>query len=199
MSKTYVLLLALMFSIGSGFCQSTLAQHSRGGDQAEAGSSIDNILASGQDSLLMEAFPFLRTLIDLLSHPYLISPYPKSLDRFDFSSDMADGLIASDGAALLTAFSAGAVNKALEILPQRPERLVVCGGGRHNPTLMQALRDRTGAEVIAAEAIGWRGDAVEAECFAYLAVRSLHGLPNSFPETTGVPVPTCGGVVHWAK
>ena len=67
MSKTYVLLLALMFSIGSGFCQSTLAQHSRGGDQAEAGSSIDNILASGQDSLLMEAFPFLRTLIDLLS------------------------------------------------------------------------------------------------------------------------------------
>ncbi len=67
MSKTYVLLFALMFSIGSGFSQSTLAQQPRGGDQAEAGSSIDNILASGQDSLLMEAFPFLRTLIDLLS------------------------------------------------------------------------------------------------------------------------------------
>ena len=140
-----------------------------------------------------------KRLIDLLCHPYLTMPYPKSLDRFDFSCDMADGLVASDGAALLAAFSAGAVNKALELLPQRPVRLVVCGGGRHNPSLMQALRDRTGAEVIAAEAIGWRGDAVEAECFAFLAVRSLRGLPNSFPETTGVPVPTCGGVVHWAN
>lgn len=138
-------------------------------------------------------------LSDLLRHPYLSEPYPKSLDRFYFGSDMADGLKASDGAALLTAFSAGAVAKALEILPQRPARLIVCGGGRHNPSLMQALRERTGTEIIAADAIGWRGDAIEAECFAYLAVRSLRGLPNSFPDTTGVPVPTCGGVVNWAK
>lgn len=137
-----------------------------------------------------------HSLAELLRHPYLGKPYPKSLDRFDFSSDMADGLSASDGAALLTAFSAGAVDRALDILPQRPERLIVCGGGRRNPSLMQALRDRTGLNIIAAEAIGWRGDAVEAECFAYLAVRSMCGLPNSFPETTGVLMPTCGGVVH---
>jgi len=138
-------------------------------------------------------------LAEMLEHPYLFELYPKSLDRFDFSWKRVDGYSASDGAATLTAFSAGAVNKALEILPQRPDRLIVCGGGRHNPSLMQALKDRTGVKVIAAEAMGWRGDAVEAECFAYLAARSLRGLPSSFPETTGASAPTCGGVICWAN
>ncbi len=134
-------------------------------------------------------------LARLLEHPYLAAPYPKSLDRFDFLASMADGLGVEDGAATLTAFTTGAVGKALDILPRRPERLVVCGGGRHNPTIMAMLHARAGVEAVPAEAVGWRGDAIEAECFAFLAVRVLRGLPISFPTTTGAPHPLTGGVL----
>jgi anhydro-N-acetylmuramic acid kinase len=132
-------------------------------------------------------------LVKLLEHPYLTKPYPKSLDRFDFTAAMADGLGVEDGAATLTAFTVSAVGKALDLLPRRPKRLAVSGGGRHNPTMMAMLADRAGVEVIQAETLGWKGDAVEAECFAFLAVRVLRGLPISFPSTTGVPQPMQGG------
>ena len=131
----------------------------------------------------------------LLAHPYLTAPYPKSLDRFDVGAAMADGLELADGAATLTAFTAGAVGKALDLLPRRPERLIVCGGGRRNPVLMDMLRERAAVRCDPAEAVGWRGDAIEAECFAFLAVRVLRGLPISFPTTTGVPAPMRGGRV----
>ena len=132
-------------------------------------------------------------LAQLLQHPYLSAPYPKSLDRFDFGAAMADGLGPEDGAALLTAFTAAAVGRALDLLPHRPKKLVVSGGGRHNPTLMAMLATRAKVEVVPAEDFGWSGDAVEAECFAFLAVRVLRGLPISFPSTTGVPQPMTGG------
>ena len=132
-------------------------------------------------------------LAQLLTHPYLSAPYPKSLDRFDFLSTMAEGLGAEDGAATLTAFTTGAVGKALDLLPQRPEKLIVCGGGRHNPAIMAMLQTRARVEAVPAETVGWRGDAVEAECFALLAVRVLRGMPISFPTTTGAPHPLTGG------
>ena len=134
-------------------------------------------------------------LVRLLQHPYLAAPFPKSLDRFDFSSRMADGLGPADGAATLTAFTTSAVGKALDLLPRRPERLVVCGGGRHNPAIMTMLGQRAGVDAVPAEAVGWRGDAIEAECFAFLAVRVLRGLPISLPTTTGAPRPLTGGVL----
>ncbi len=134
-------------------------------------------------------------LARLLEHPYFISPYPKSLDRNSFTTAMADGLSPEDGAATLTAFTAGAIGRGLDLLPQRPSRMIVCGGGRHNPTLMAELVRRTRCEVETADAVGWRGDAIEAECFAFLAVRSLRGLPLGFPKTTGVPRPQTGGRV----
>ncbi len=132
-------------------------------------------------------------LAHLLQRPYLSAKFPKSLDRFDFGADMANGLTLEDGAATLTAFTASAVGKALDMLPQRPGKLFVSGGGRHNPTLMTMLAERAKVEVQPAETLGWRGDAVEAECFAFLAVRVLRGLPISFPTTTGAPEPMTGG------
>ncbi|TDH36283.1 anhydro-N-acetylmuramic acid kinase [Pseudohoeflea suaedae] len=129
----------------------------------------------------------------LLGHPYLVAPYPKSLDRFDFGMQMADGLDLEDGAATLTAFTAAAVGKALDILPVRPERLIVCGGGRRNPVMLAEISKRAGVQADAAEKAGFRGDAVEAECFAYLAMRRLNDLPISFPTTTGVPAQMSGG------
>ena len=135
-------------------------------------------------------------LARLLDHPYLAAAYPRSLDRNDFTSAMADGLGAEDGAATLTAFTAGAVGRALDVLPRRPARLVLCGGGRRNPVMRQQIAARAGVEVLLAEDLGWRGDAIEAECFALLAMRTLRGLPISFPTSTGVARPMTGGVSH---
>lgn len=132
-------------------------------------------------------------LAEMLRHPYLSAAFPKSLDRFDFSASMADGLGLEDGAATLTAFTAAAVGRALDLLPQRPGRVVVCGGGRKNPTMMRELARRTGARIIPAEDVGLRGDAVEAECFAFLAIRAMRAMPYSYPLTTGVSEPQTGG------
>jgi anhydro-N-acetylmuramic acid kinase len=132
-------------------------------------------------------------LAKLLEHPYLSAKPPKSLDRFDFTSTMAEGLDPATGAATLTAFTASAVGKGLDQLPTRPTKLIVCGGGRHNPVIMEMLKTRAGVEAVPAEVVGWRGDAIEAECFAFLAVRVLRALPISFPTTTGAPKPMTGG------
>ena len=132
-------------------------------------------------------------LAKCLEHPYLTARYPKSLDRFDFPTSIADGLNLQDGAALLSAFSAAAVGKALDLLPARPELLVLCGGGRHNPSLVKAIERYANVAIINADDIGWRGDAIEAECFAFLAQRVTRDLPLSFPATTGVSAPCCGG------
>jgi anhydro-N-acetylmuramic acid kinase len=77
--------------------------------------------------------------------------------------------------------------------PQTPRALIACGGGRHNPALMRAIEARLDAPVMSADDLGWRGDAIEAEAFAYLAARTLRGLPISFPGTTGAPSPMTGG------
>ena len=82
--------------------------------------------------------------------------------------------------------------------PRMPNTWIVCGGGRHNKTLMDALRARVNAPVLAAEDAGWNGDFIEAEAFAYLAARSVKGLPLSLPTTTGVPEPMTGGKLHRA-
>ncbi len=135
-----------------------------------------------------------------LKHPYFTTPYPKSLDRNDFTASLADGLSLEDGAATLTAFSAAAVAAGIDSLPTRPRRLTVSGGGRRNPVLMRFIAERSGIDVISADELGFRGDAVEAECFAYLAMRVLKGLPISFPATTGAPHPLKGGrIVRAAK
>lgn len=138
-----------------------------------------------------------RKLEKLLTHPYFSELYPKSLDRFDFSATMAQGCCVADGAALLTAFIAAAVGLGLDALPKRPLQLIVSGGGRHNPVLMQELEKRAQVKVVLSDDIGLRGDMVEAECFAFLGVRVLQGLPISFPSTTGVQVPMTGGRIAY--
>lgn len=132
----------------------------------------------------------------MLLHPYLRRMPPKSLDRYDFNLDHVLKLTPEDGAATLTAFTAACIAQSEKFLPELPGGYIVCGGGRHNPAMMQALSDRLETDVVPAEEAGWRGDDLEAECFAYLAVRSLKKLPLSFPGTTRVPQPTRGGVFH---
>jgi anhydro-N-acetylmuramic acid kinase len=120
---------------------------------------------------------------------------PKSLDRDDFTSGLVSGLSVADGAATLTAFTAKAIAKAREHLPEEPALWIVTGGGRRNRTLMADLAGRVERAVVPAEAVGLDGDSLEAEAWGYLAVRCLRGLPISYPGTTGVAAPVTGGVV----
>lgn len=130
-----------------------------------------------------------------LRQPYFAERPPKSLDRNAFAVDALSSLSVEDGAATLTAFTAAAVARAEASMPEPPALWVVSGGGRRNRTLMQMIAGRVANAIAPAEAVGLDGDAVEAEAWAYLAVRSLAGLPLTFPGTTGVPAPTCGGVL----
>jgi anhydro-N-acetylmuramic acid kinase len=132
-------------------------------------------------------------LATLLQNPFFAAPAPKSLDRDHFAQALkaVAGLGTEDGAATLAAFTAQAV--AATPLPSPPRRVLVTGGGRRNPAIMAALRSAFGVPVVPVEAAGWDGDALEAQCFGYLAVRILRGLPLSLPGTTGAPRPMPGG------
>jgi anhydro-N-acetylmuramic acid kinase len=131
----------------------------------------------------------------LMAHAYFARPAPKSLDRLDFSRALAasglDALTPADGAATLVAFTAASI--AASVFPAAPRQWLVTGGGRHNATIMTALRNALGVPVAPVESVGWDGDALEAQCFGFLAARVARGLPLSFPGTTGVPTPTVGG------
>lgn len=129
-----------------------------------------------------------------LSHPFFAMAPPKSLDRNAFARVSLAGLSPQDGAATLVEITAQTIARAVDWLPQAPRTWVVCGGGRHNPAIMKALRKKL-PNVHSAEERGFNGDAVEAEAWAYLAVRSRKELPLSFPMTTRVGEPMTGGVL----
>jgi len=149
-----------------------------------------------RDGALARAGAVDQAVLDrLMAAPYFQAPPPKSLDRLDFSRALAasgmDSLTPANGAATLAAFTATAV--AAAPFPAAPKRWLVCGGGRHNPAIMAALRARLGVPVEPVETVGWNGDALEAQCFGFLAARVVAGLPLSFPGTTGGPHPMPGG------
>jgi anhydro-N-acetylmuramic acid kinase len=131
----------------------------------------------------------------LLKNNFFATSAPKSLDRNTFQTSVVDTLSPADGAATLTRFTAEAIALSEKLVPEPPRLYIICGGGRLNPTLIQNLRDLLQASVIVAEDAGMNGDSMEAEAWAYLAVRCLKGLPITFPGTTGVAQPLSGGVV----
>ena len=135
----------------------------------------------------------------LLVHPFFAAPPPKSLDRDvfrGFVGDALEGIDVANGAATLTALTAAAVARIVPHLPRPPANWIVAGGGARNPTLMRMLAERLKpATVDTAHAVGWSIDSLEAQAFAYLAVRSLRRLPLTFPGTTGAPRPLSGGVL----
>jgi anhydro-N-acetylmuramic acid kinase len=137
-----------------------------------------------------------RTVVDsYLEKPFFAKRAPKSLDRNDFTLAEAEGLELSDGARTLAAVSAEAILAAASQMPEPPKLWIVCGGGRKNPHILADMRSGSDAEVILAEDAGFDGDAMEAEAWAYLAVRSLRGLPLTWPTTTGCRQAVTGGVL----
>jgi len=131
-----------------------------------------------------------------LDRTFFQKTIPRSADRYDFDviNDM-DELSVEDGAATLAAFTTLAAVHTLNEMCAPPQSLIVCGGGRHNKAMMWMLGEHLEAEVKTAEAVGWDSDAIEAQAFAYLAVRSKWKLPISFSDTTGVKTPMSGGVL----
>jgi len=137
-----------------------------------------------------------KVLNAMLAHGYFDRIPPKSLDRQDFSTKDCKGLSLQDGAATLTAYIAKAIGKARIFFPTQAQTWVITGGGRLNPVLMADLKDILKATVLTAEDVGWDGDALEAQAFAYLAVRCKKNLPMTFPATTGGLKPLSGGTLH---
>ena len=129
-----------------------------------------------------------------LANPYFDLPVPKSLDRGDFSLELVKELSVADGAATLAHFTAATIIQSTAWFPQPPRTWVISGGGRRNKFLMELLAWYAETPVVPAEAVGCNGDAVEAEAWAYLAVRSTKQLPLTYPSTTGVPAPVTGGI-----
>lgn len=131
-----------------------------------------------------------------LNRPFFVKAPPKSLDRNDFASLTIDGMSVEDGAATLTAFTAASIVRVTPMLPKPPVNWIVVGGGASNPTLMRMLSEQLApATVTRGNDLGWSGDAIEAQAFAYLAARSVKGLPLTFPGTTGVAAPLTGGIL----
>ena len=134
----------------------------------------------------------------VLADDFFDRPYPKSLDRnaFAFANIGLPDFSVADGAATLSALTAASVARIVPHLPAAPRTWIVAGGGARNPTLMRMLAERLKpATVETADAVGWSSQSIEAQAFAYLAVRCLRRLPLTFPASTGVPRPMLGGIL----
>lgn len=153
----------------------TGAEYDKGGSLALRGAADNQILQS------------------YLAHAYFAKVPPKSLDRDQWTTTPVQNLPLEDATATLAAFTIQSIVKALDHLPQSPKAFYITGGGRHNLALMQGLRDALGVPVESVDTLGWNGDSMEAEGFAYLAALAQKGEPISLPTTTGVPRPMTGG------
>lgn len=136
-----------------------------------------------------------------MSSPFFLKFGPKSLDRNDFMLDGLDGLSIANGAATLSKLTASAIVASAKQQAQMPETFIIAGGGARNKEIMRYIREGVGnhAQVITADQAGFDTDMMEAEAWAYLAVRSLKGLPLTFPTTTGCNEPVTGGVLAKAN
>ncbi len=139
-----------------------------------------------------------RLAAKYLTHLYFEKPLPKSLDRNDFQPLKSGEFGLEEGARTLAYISAAAIMRSVEHLPETPKLWIICGGGRHNPHIvadMKKLAFETDSKVIKAEEAGFDGDAMEAEGWGYLAVRSMKNLPLTFPKTAGCKAPVSGGLI----
>jgi len=136
-----------------------------------------------------------QSIVDAaLSTPFFSRPLPRSADRFEFDHVDVSGLSVEDGAATLCAVTVQAITKAVKQLPRPPAVVWVTGGGVHHPVIMQMLQENF-PKVRNVREMNLNPDTLEAECFAWLAVRHIKGLPLTIPETTGCREPVCGGVI----
>jgi len=128
-----------------------------------------------------------------MSHSFFKKAPPKSLDRDAFSDFIPNHLSTEDGAATLTMMIVSSIAFGIKQLPVIPNNIYITGGGRHNKYIMESISKETNTKIFPIEKLGCNGDALEAQAFAYLSVRSLLKLPITFPTTTSVPKEMTGG------
>lgn len=129
-----------------------------------------------------------------LATPFFSKKLPRSADRFDFDHVDVSGLSVEDGAATLCAVTVQAVVRATEQMPKKPATAWVTGGGVHHPVIMQMIGENFG-QVRSVRELNLNPDTLEAECFAWLAVRNTKALPLTLPETTGCRTAATGGMI----
>lgn len=137
-----------------------------------------------------------NVIAHFMRHPYFNVKPPKSLDRDTFRDFVPDDMSPEDGAATLTLITAWAIYSGISTFlkgNKRPRTIYLTGGGRHNKAMVKWIEQLTKTPIGMVDDLGWSGDGLEAEAFAYLAVRSRLGLPLSLPGTTGVSKPMPGG------
>jgi len=135
-------------------------------------------------------------LKQFLAHSFFESPPPKTLDRNNFDyGDLVECKV-EDALATVVEFIAQSISKSREYFPQSVDKWYVSGGGSHNTVLIRAISEALNSDVLPVNILGWNADALEAQAFAFLAVRSILDLPISFPNTTGVSEAITGGVVN---
>jgi anhydro-N-acetylmuramic acid kinase len=159
----------------------TRQTYDKDGETARSGKICTDLVAHWMNAAYFERIP------------------PKSLDRNPWITTGLEDLSVADGMATLLDFTVQAIKKAIQFSDKKPDALYITGGGRRNLYLMERLQEITQCQVEPVELLGLDGDTMEAEGFAYLAVRSLYDLPLSMPKTTGVPAPQRGGVHHFFK
>lgn len=159
--------------------------------QAKTGEAYDS---NGKRALAGQ--PLQRLIDQWIDNPFFDQVPPKSLDRNQWDVSAVVEFKLEDAVATLTQFTVQSVLKSLQHLPDKPRALYVAGGGRKNKAMMKWLSEALDYPVEPVESIGWNGDALEAQGFAYLAVRSIQGLALTVPTTTGVPEPITGGLYY---
>lgn len=137
-----------------------------------------------------------RGVVDAALHrPFMSRMPPKSLDRNDFIDliGRVEGLGDADAAATLVAVTVACVADGMTLCPSPPAWVLVCGGGRHNAAIMRGLASALPCPVDPVEEVGLNGDMLEAQAFAFLAVRVARKMSTSGPMTTGVAAQVGGG------
>ncbi len=136
-----------------------------------------------------------RLLERLLKEPYLQIYPPKTVDKNQFAElyKHVEGSTITDGAATLTAFVAHSIERSRKFIKEQPQSWILIGGGIHNPTLVRHIKALLPEKTQTATELGWENETLNAQCYAFLAVRSLMNLPISFPQTSGVKEPVTGG------
>jgi len=137
-------------------------------------------------------------LKDILKHQWFNKKPPKSLDKNEFNKfifSSLEGVAAKDKLATLSKLVALCLKRSVNFLNLKPKCIYVCGGGRNNEAIMRGLKEEFGSIILKVEEKNWNGDAIEAQAFAYLAVRSLKNLPLTINNLTGLSRDVSGGVL----
>ena len=142
----------------------------------------------------------LKVIKNILSQDWFNLRPPKSLDKYSLDNIIkkyTKSLSTNDKLATLSNLISASARKGISFFDIVPETWYLSGGGRLNNSIVQGFKKEFGKKIVLVDDLGLNGDSMEAQAFAYLAVRSMRGLPFTWNNTTGVKNPTSGGLLNF--